>query len=435
MSGSPQRKRSRLEHGTCCWSRERALYEACLPCVREHFAELSSHVTLSEAMELLHSERSSIGHECTACLSHLLKTFPQEQFRSLQEDGGLRAALRARCGRCMAAFVEALGSLLLDPLNMYALLQVAAQEDEKKRDLPCQHMKLLVTVLANVVEPARVQAMAIYVQTEHGSSSGLMQFLDFLSQHGSVPQQYEHEYQPLQHACTYGSTIEICSALLKAGLDPFELRDDGSSLLHAAASLYTDPKRATRSQTASALLQAAAQRTGGSSTVQQLLLALNSKQQTAVHLAVGQCDAELLTVLLDAAAAAAVTAVEPAAATASAAAAAAAEPVAAVTIANSVTAALLAAKDSEGLTPVLQAVVQCSNDTVGTEVFKVLVAAAVRANCLSEVLQAAYTTGATVMQLLQRKGYTQWLSMLSDNGVQVSYDVASARTSCCIAKR
>jgi hypothetical protein len=148
--------------------------------------------------------------------------------------------------------------------------------------------------------------------------------------------------------------------------------------------------------------------------VPQLLLALNSNQQTAVHLAVERCDAELLTVLLDAAAAAAVTAAEPVAA----------EPVAA---------ALLAVKDSEGLTPALQAVVQCSNDTTGTEVFKVLVAAAVRAECLSEVLQAADATGATVVQLLQRKGYAQWLIILSDSGVQVSCDVALACGACRIA--
>jgi hypothetical protein len=405
MSESPQLERSRLTGGSCCWSRERALSQACLHCVREHFTELSSLQTLSEAVELLHSGGSSAGGDCTACLSHLLKIFPREKFGSLQEDEGVRAMLKARCSSCMAAFVDALSSRLLESLTLYALLEVAVIEDKKlpaSEPAPCQHVQLLVAVLAKVVEPARVHAIALYAMVAYDCTSGLKWFLNLLSQHDALPQSYELEYHPLYYACGCGKPIEFCSALLGAGMNPFELEADGSSLLHAAANAISGQKWAKRSETASALLQAAAQRTAASSTVQQLLLAVNSKQRTAVHLAVGQRDAELLTVLLDAAAAASTTAAEP------------------------VAAALLAARGSKGLTPVLQAVTQCRNDTSGIEVFSVLVAAAVRAGCLSEVLQAADAAGATVVQLLQRKGYAQWLSMLSDSGVQVSGGTLSA---------
>jgi hypothetical protein len=252
-----------------------------LPCVREHFAELTSHDTLSEAMELLHSERSKKG-DCTACLSHLLQIFPHENFRSLQEDGGVRAVLRARCSPCMAVFVEALGTLLQESLTIFALLEVAVQEDGKlaaSEQASCQHIQLVVAVLAQIVEPAHVHGIVMYAQTAYNSSSGLKWFLNFLlQQHGSLPQAYEHKFHPLYTVCMRGSTVEIFSLLLSSGMDPFELRDDGSSMLHAAASIYTDPKRTKRSEIAAAQLQAAAQRTGASSTVQQLLLALNSKQ-------------------------------------------------------------------------------------------------------------------------------------------------------------
>jgi hypothetical protein len=249
MSGSPQRKRSRFENGTCCWSRERALSQACLPCVREQFAELSSHDTLSEAMELLHSKRST-GGDCATCLSHLLKIFPHEKFRSLQEDGGVRAVLRAHCSPCMAAFVKALGTLLQEPLNIFALSEVAVQEDEKlaaSEQASCQHIQLLVAVLAQVVEPARVHGIVMYAETKCNSSFGLKWFLNFLlKEHGSLPHEYESKFHPLYQACMYG-TMEVCSALLSAGVNPFELRDDGSSMLHAAASMCTDPKLAKRS--------------------------------------------------------------------------------------------------------------------------------------------------------------------------------------------
>jgi hypothetical protein len=407
MSESPQHKRSRLtKDGACCWSREKALSQACLHCIHEHVTELSSHQTLSEAVELLHSGSSSVvGGDCTACLSHVLQIFPHENFGSLQEDEGVRAMLKARCSTCMAAFVDALSERLLESLTLYALLEVAVVEDQKllaSEPAPCQHVQLLVAVLATVVEPARVHAMVMYIMVVYECSSGLKWFLNLLSQHDALPQSYELEYHPLYYACECGGSIEICSALLGAGMDPCELNADERSVLHAAADAWSDPKRAKRSEIASALLQAAAQRTAASSTVQQLLLAVNSRKQTAVHLAVWRCDAELLTVLLDAAAAAA------------------GEPVAA---------ALLAATDSQGLIPVLQAVTWYGNDTSSTEVFRVLVAAAVSAGCLSEVLQATDVAGASIVQLLQRKGYAQWLSMLSDSGVQVSGTTVSAL--CC----
>jgi hypothetical protein len=354
-----------------------------------------------QAVELLHREAAD---DCSGCVSLLLET---PSFRI--DDRAITAFMRARCCSCLKLLMRRLFKQGEDHCveALVAVVRAAVREDVMRKDAYQLHCVQQVTAaLEQAVEAAEVQALVFYALADCDYSAGIQWLaapappslcdVQLVNAFFSRNADFAADWHPLQRA----SDVDTLTALLEAGLDVYVRMEGGNTALHCAAipADASSLEHVKPSERASAVLHAAAaQQVADHRTVQQLLLNQNDEQQTAVHIAVHYCDSELLAVLLNAAASAAAVA------------------------------AVLAVTESGELTPALLAATQCCKcdhavdnfDTHATDMFRVLVTAASSAACLQAVMRAADAAGATVVQLLQRKGYTQWLSILSDNGMQV----------------